>query len=138
MHFSNSIVLGCSVLKFVIGSVWYGPLFGKRWGEAAFGSEEEIQKRIKAGSVNMTLMMLFAFVSSFFQTFVSLTLLEYVNPTSLVELLSASLFIVFGILLAPVALGDRFEMRNSHLSLINYGYFLVSFLLPALLWFHCK
>lgn len=38
-------VLVCGVLSMVLGAVWYGPLFGKKWMEIVGVSEEDLARR---------------------------------------------------------------------------------------------
>ncbi len=40
-------VLVCGVLAMVIGYVWYGPLFGKKWMEVVGATEMDINERKK-------------------------------------------------------------------------------------------
>jgi hypothetical protein len=47
MEINLLAVLACGVLAMVIGYVWYGPLFGKKWMEVVGATEMDIEARKK-------------------------------------------------------------------------------------------
>lgn len=57
-------VIAASVSAFVLGGIWYGPLFGKKWMALVGMTEEEAAKG------NMALIFAGAFVLSFIAAFV--------------------------------------------------------------------
>lgn len=40
-------VLVCSVLAMVLGAIWYGPIFGKKWTKIAGGNPDDLEARKK-------------------------------------------------------------------------------------------
>jgi hypothetical protein len=47
MEINLLAVLACGLLAMVIGYVWYGPLFGKKWMEVVGATEMDIEARKK-------------------------------------------------------------------------------------------
>jgi hypothetical protein len=45
MNINYWAVLVCGVLSMVIGFVWYGPLFGKKWMEIVGATFKDIEER---------------------------------------------------------------------------------------------
>jgi hypothetical protein len=45
MEINYWAVLVCGVLAMVIGSIWYGPLFGKRWLQVIGATELDLERR---------------------------------------------------------------------------------------------
>ena len=78
------IVLGCAVLSMVVGGIWYGPLFGKKWMEIIGvdascmkeGDKMEMQKK-------MAPLYLLQFLLSFFQVYVLAKLLPVIVMSGL-------------------------------------------------------
>jgi len=66
MHDVNPLaVLVAGVLPMVIGALWYGPLFGKRWMELMESTPEELQQDfnpIRTYGVSFVLALVTAFV----------------------------------------------------------------------------
>jgi len=65
-YFPNLLsVLGAALIPMVIGALWYGPLFGKKWLELIEQSEEEIRATfnpVKSYGVTFVMAILTAFV----------------------------------------------------------------------------
>lgn len=108
----------------IIGSLWYGPLFGKAW-MAEIGKTPD---DLKAGQVP-------AMASAFIANFIAATILS----ATLVRFQTASVgeALVYGFLLWLAFTGgqqfmaDRFHIRSIKLSLINGGITLLTFLAMA-------
>jgi hypothetical protein len=112
-------VIIASFTGFVLGGLWYGPIFGKAWQKASGVSEE------KARSGNRPL------------TFILVEILNLVAATSLAMFIGAQadwkfgLFAGFmtGVTFISVAFGITylFEQRPLRLWLINGGYMTLNF-----------
>ncbi len=78
MEINYLAVLVCAVLSMVIGSIWYGPLFGKKWMQLAKIEDlsEEKKKEMRKG---MWKTYLLQFALSLFQIYV---LAWYINTLS--------------------------------------------------------
>jgi len=62
-------VFVCAVLSIVIGSVWYGPLFGKKWMEF-YGKKDATREEIEKMQKEARPLYFLQFVLSFFQLYV--------------------------------------------------------------------
>lgn len=62
-------VLVCGVLAMVLGFVWYGPLFGKKWLQVIGATELDLQKRKEMQKRAMPLYAV-TFVLALFQAYV--------------------------------------------------------------------
>lgn len=111
-------VAGAAVAAFLIGGLWYGPLFGKAWMKAGGFTEEGLKKRnmglVFGGSL---LLMLIA----------AINLEMFIGPEGT---MSFGLFAGFMAGLGWVAmfLGVLylFEQRSMNLFMINAGYCVVT------------
>ncbi len=45
MQVNYLAILVCSILAMVIGALWYGPIFGKKWLEVVGATTEDLEKR---------------------------------------------------------------------------------------------
>lgn len=111
-------VAGAAIAAFLIGGIWYGPLFGKAWLKAGNFSEEDLQKR------NMG--MVFG-VSVLLMLIASINLEMFIGPEGT---LSFGLFAGFlaGLGWTATFLGVLylFEKRSLKLFFINAGYCIVT------------
>lgn len=84
MEINHWIVLGCAVLSMVVGSLWYGPLFGKQW-MALMGATEDCKADKKAMQKKMAPLYLIQFILAIFQLYVlvyAVTAAQYTFGTS--------------------------------------------------------
>lgn len=66
----NYLAIGvCAVLSMVIGGIWYGPLFGKKWMEI-IGSDPKDKKAMAEIQKGMGTLYLVQFLLSLFQVYV--------------------------------------------------------------------
>ena len=117
-------VIAAAVSMFVIGGLWYGPLFAKPWQKAAGVSDEQMK------TANMPVIFGVAFVLSLLM---AANLAFFVNGlplgTTILYALAAGLgWAAFG--LSTVAL---FERRPLSYHLINGGYLTLSFIVMGLI-----
>ena len=117
-------IIAAALSMFVIGGIWYGPLFARPWQQAAGLSDEQL----KAG--NMPLIFGLAFVLSFIM---AANLAFFVNGlplgTTVLYAVAAGLgWAAFG--LSTVAL---FERRPLSYHLINGGYLTLAFAVMGLI-----
>ena len=118
-----AVVLG-TLAFFVIGAIWYGPLFGKSWREMNGITDEMVKAGPKAGQNPTWLIMLLAFA---FEMIVVLMLghnIARTNPAPHVVMMMA---VGFGALIMTPALGINylFQMRPGKLFAIDAAHFIV-------------
>jgi len=111
-------VIAATAFAFVIGGLWYGPLFAKAWMQETGLTIEKLGKR-KIGQV---------FGFSILLTFVAaLNLALFVGPQlSVADAALAGLMVGLGWLAPFWGVVYLFEMRSLKLFLINAGYCTVS------------
>jgi len=114
-----------TMLSFILGGIWYGPLFGRRWTALVGLAEAEIRRSHNPGKTYGTTFVL-AFVGSFvFGLFLGR------GPGlafSVVAGAAIGLFFVAG----SIWTNDLFESRPFGLTVINGGYHAVRFTLVGL------
>jgi hypothetical protein len=121
------VVLVCAVLSMVIGSVWYGPLFGKKWMEIVGATlmDVEARKEMQKGVVKLYVTQ---FLLTLFQVYV---LIYFTKGLIGFSSLGASLWIWAGFIIPTVAGSSMWNNDSSKISwarfLIQSGYQLVLF-----------
>ena len=117
--------LVATMLGFVLGALWYGPLFGRRWMAAVGMTAEELQKDFSPGKTYAATFVLGLIASYVFGL--------YVGPSpgrafSMVAGAAAGLCWVA----TALATNYLFERRSAALIAINGGYHAVRFTLIGL------
>jgi Protein of unknown function (DUF1761) len=116
--------LASVVAATVVGTLWYGPLFGKAW-MAELGRTPE---QMKDGQV-------VAMASAFIANFIAAAVLSVIEVRLGAQSLGGAMGVGVIVWLAFVAgqqfMQDRFHLRSVKLSLINAGNTLLSFLAMA-------
>ncbi len=120
-------VLVAAVASMIIGSLWYGPLFGKPW-MALIGMTPE--KIAAAKGKGMTMSYALMFVGSLVMSFVLAHSLifasAYTNTTGAIAGMMVGFWSWLGFV-APVTLGSvLWENKSWNLWLLNNGYYIVT------------
>jgi len=127
-------IIAATIVSFVIGGLWYGPLFGKAWMAAMGKTEadrEAMRKQAPKGFV-------VALVGAFIASFVLGILLQYARlanvglPAGVVGGLALGFLVWFGFPLTGMITGAIFEGASGKLVGINLGHALVTFLAMGL------
>ena len=120
-------VVVAAASAFLVGGLWYGPLFLKTWQQEAGISESDMQKRHPDKVFGLAFLL-----NLFAAYFMGHVLATYGNPP-----LSVDVMITMGLALAFVvtAFGVNylFAGKSFKLFLIDAGYFLVSYSLMGLI-----
>ncbi|MCG8373013.1 MAG: DUF1761 domain-containing protein [Balneolales bacterium] len=119
-------VIAASLVGFVIGFLWYGPLFGKAW-MAETGMTDE-----KAKEGNMPKIFGTTFV---LQVFMAYCLAMFIGDPS-IDLAMATFYgflTGLGWILPTMIINNLYEQRSIKLSLIQGGYWVVVFTLMGLI-----
>ena len=115
-------VLVCGVLSMVIGAVWYGPLFGKKWMEIVGATNQDLETRKKMQKEAGPLYFI-QFLLTLFQVFVLVSVAGLVNkaePDFGYMFTTLSLCLAFVI---PTIAGSA--MWNNDSSKIKWARFLI-------------
>ena len=127
-------VLVAAVANMVIGSIWYGPLFGKKWMKLQGWSKDDLEK-MKSKGMGKTYFL--AFIGSLLMSFVLSHALvfaaTYLNINGVGAGITAGFWNWLGFI-APVALGMvLWEGKSWKIwSLLN-GYHLISLMVMGVI-----
>jgi len=123
------LILVCAMLSMVIGFVWYGPLFGKKWVEIVGATDMDMEARKKmqkeAGVlyiVQFSLIVFQVFILAYF-----INLIPDIRPTYIAVLVWA------GFVLPTIAGGAMWNNDSHKIAwarfLIQVGYQLILFVI---------
>ncbi|NCO11159.1 DUF1761 domain-containing protein [Candidatus Pacearchaeota archaeon] len=116
-------VLASAIISMIIGSLWYGPLFGKQWMNLMGFGRKDINK---AKSKGMAKSYLLAIIAALIVGFVLAHIIAYVNATTFTEGLGTGVWMWLGFV-ATVSLGSiLWEGKPASLYWINSLYWLVN------------
>ncbi len=135
MHVNWMAILAAVVANFVLGFIWYTPLFGKAWAK-----ENNFDTSVKPASGEIAKGMTFMVIGNFFMAYVfahNIMAWSYVPGASemsaMQNVLSSSIFTWLGFYL-PVDLGTvAWERKSWKLFGINTGYHFMTLLVAALI-----
>ncbi|MEQ8476905.1 DUF1761 domain-containing protein [Fulvivirga sp.] len=113
-------IVVATLLTFVLGAIWYGPLFGKRWMAENGFTEEELK------NANMAKIYGTAFVLEFIMT---VNLAFFLNGLSVQEGLMYGFATGFGWVAMAIGVNYLFARKSMMLWFIDGFYFVVSFLI---------
>lgn len=117
-----AVLLG-AVINMVIGFVWYGPLFGKKWMKLV-GFTDADMRRAKEKGMGKTYLL--GFLSGLVMTWVLAMFVGWLDLQTAAEGARLGLMVWFGFLATTFLSGVLWENKPKHLYLINVGYYLVS------------
>lgn len=110
-------VLVCAVVPMLIGSMWYGPLFGKAWIAAVGKSEEDLKKDFNpAKTYGLTI------VINFVIAYVLARIMGYAGAETVGDGLMIALLCWLGFTAGVFYINNLFEQRPNKLLLINIFY----------------
>jgi hypothetical protein len=124
-------VLVATLSTFVVGWLWYGPLFGKAWMKTTGLTEEQLQQG------NMAKIFGLAFIFEFIMAF-NLAMFFYGSAEG-AEMMTAATGAFYGFLTGfgwiffAIAVSGLFEQRSWKYVLVNGGYWAVAFTLMGLI-----
>lgn len=119
-------VLACGVVSMILGSLWYGPLFGKQWQAMSGLTADKMAEAKKKGMFKPYALMfvgslVMAFVLAHANTFAS----AYLKQTTILSSLQGAFWNWLGFI-APVTLGKvLWDGKPWKLWLLDNGYYLV-------------
>ena len=135
MHINMVAILVAVVANFILGYIWYTPLFGKAWA-----IESKFDTSIKPTGGEMAKGMIFMVIGNFFMAYVfahNIAAWSYVPGTKemspFANIMSATVFTWLGFYL-PVDLGAvAWERKSWKLFGINTGYHFMTLLVAAVI-----
>src|SRR3989344_234051 len=120
-------IVASTVVSMVLGALWYGPLFGKKW-LAFSGITEEVKNKAKAKGMSKSfgLMFLGAFLMNYVLAHAIVFANAYLETEGVASGLVGGFWNWLGFI-APVTMGVvLWEGKSWGLWLINSGYYLVA------------
>jgi hypothetical protein len=135
MHISMTAILVTVVANFILGFVWYTPLFGKAWGK-----EMGFDTNTKPPAGALAKGMIFMVIGNFLMAYVfahNIAAWSYVPGTTemspIANIMSATIFTWLGFYL-PTDLGSvAWEQKSWKLFFINTGYHFMMLLVAAVI-----
>ncbi len=126
-------VLGATVVSFIIGFLWYGPLFGKQWLKLSKISAADIAKGKQKG---MAKPMILNFVGTLIMAFVFAQLINIIGISSVGQAAVLGFWIWLGFFACATLLGSvLWEGKSWSLFVLNGLYWLVSLKVMGILLF---
>ena len=111
-------VIVAAVSSFLVGGIWYGPLFGKVWMKAFHFTEDDLKKRSIPKTFGLALLL--AFVAA-------LTLEMFIGvKATLMFGLMAGLLAGLGWVATLLGILYLFEMQSMKAYLVNAGYCVIA------------
>ena len=116
-------VIIATVVAFLVGWLWYGPLFGKLWMKLNKIKQSDIKKAKQKG---MAKMMILNLIGTLITAYVLAYLLLAVGASGINDALTLAFWIWLGFLLATTFLGATlWDNQPWGLFLLNGAYWLV-------------
>jgi len=123
-------VLVAALAQMALGSMWYGPLFGKEWMRLSGIGQSQIDGSKKDG---MSKLYLAAFIGSFVMSYVLAHFVQYFDATTVGRALQLAFWTWLGFV-ATIMLGDiLWKGIPRKLFVIQSGYQLVSIMISAVI-----
>lgn len=121
-------VLVCGILGMVIGSLWYGPLFGKMWMKEIGKTEEELRENFNPAKTYT-----YAFLSTLMVVFVLAYLLSLTGAKTIIDGIRVVLMGWLGFTFFTAIIINLFENKSNKLLLINSFYILTLLIVSGII-----
>lgn len=124
-------VIAATLSTFVVGWLWYGPLFGKAWVDAIDMTEEELQQG------NMAKIFGFAFIFELIMAF-NLAMFLTGSPEAAAQVNAGmgafyGFLTGFGWIFFALAVNSLYEQKSWKYIFVNGGYWSVAFTIMGLI-----
>lgn len=116
-------VLVCGIISMVIGSMWYGPLFGKAWMKETGMTEKDVK------DFNPVKMYGIAFIAHLVIALVMAYVIELVGAEGVIGGIRVALTAWVGFVAATMLINNLFQGKSNKLYIIDSGYHLVNMLI---------
>lgn len=119
VHVNWLAIVGATVVAMIIGSLWYGPLFGKQWMKLVKLSKKDVAKEWKKP---MAVMVAMAFLQALIvKHFIVFVAYFYADMSQLSLGILTGFWLFAGISLPLVLASNMFARRHINLSYIEAG-----------------
>ena len=120
-------VLVAAVANFIIGMLWYGPLFGKYWIKMMGWTTKQCEAKKK----EMAKPAIVGFISGLVMSFVLANIIKFSGAVTLLEGLGIGFLAWIGFVAAIMLGSVLWEGRDVKLYILNVLCYLVSFLVMS-------
>ena len=121
MNVNLLAVIVSAIVSMIVGSIWYGPLFGKRWMKIVGFTKEEMEK----GKKDMPKTYGMMFVGSLVTSYVLSVIISMAPMRSLTTGVVGAFWIWRGFIVAVKLSEVLFEKKPWEMFYIECGYYLV-------------
>lgn len=121
-------VLASAVVGMILGALWYGPLFGKRWAKLMEWSEKDIKK---AKQKSMAKSYIAAFVGIVVFAYVLALMIVNLGAATLAEGFVVAFLLWLGFIATSMLSSVIWEGKRVELYVIGIGHHLVVFLVMS-------
>ena len=119
-------ILVAAIASFIVGALWYGPIFGKVW-QKMMGFNPKSMKTIM--NLTATQAMFVSFIMTLVASYVLAHFVDYLEVTSIISAIQLSFWLWLGIGI-PLMLGSfLWESKPFKLFLLNASYRLVELII---------
>lgn len=116
-------VLAVAIAQFMLGWLWYGPLFGRAWLRLMGKTKAEVMQS------NPALAMLGSFVPSLIMAYILAHFVQYAGAVSWSQGMQAGFWAWLGFIATTTLNSVLFEGKSKALYILGNGYYLVSLLI---------
>jgi hypothetical protein len=127
IHIGAWSILPAAILGFLVGGLWYGPIFGKAW-MAARGFTAESAKE----GANMALIFGLTFLLNLFSAAVLFHVFEHIGVSGIHTAMMVAGGAAIGFIIPSMGVNYLFSRMTFKLFLIDAGYWLVIYVLMGL------
>ena len=114
-------IIVCAIVSMIVGSIWYGPLLGKKWMKLISMTKEDMEK----GKKDMPKTYGMMFVGSLVTSFVLAVTINMSPAKSLSTGVMIAFWVWLGFIVAVKLSDVLFEKKAWDLFYIECGYYLV-------------
>ncbi len=120
-------IITATIISFIFGALWYGPLFGKTW--ARLMGFKDIDKK-KAKQKGMAKLLIVNFIGTLITAFVLSTILNRMYITSVTKSAEIAVLLWLGFYASSTLLGSvLWENKPIKLYILNASYWLLNLLI---------
>lgn len=123
-------VIVAAFANFILGFLWYGPLFGKTWIKLMKFSEKEMNEAKKKG---MAKQLVVSFISSLVMAYILAYFIQVLFYVELTAIIFLAFLIWLGFIATMTLSSVLWEGKSLRLYVLNNSYNLISLILMALI-----
>ncbi len=123
-------VLVAAVSNMIIGGLWYGPIFGKKW-QALMGWSHSTPEQMAAMKKGMGKSYFIMFIAALVMAYVFAHTISYAGAKTLMDAIAVAFWTWLGFIGTVTLSSVLWEKKPKALWVLNNGYWLVSLIVMA-------